>query len=141
MQRRGRVLLTSLLVGALVAPVVLDRDGLPLSTYPMYSRARGESVSLVTANGLTAQGDRVRLGLSTIGASDDPLVVAGELRAAVRAGRADARCAEIADRLDADRDVVAVEVVTERHDAVERTVGRDSLLERTVHATCEAGAS
>ncbi|MFN3255801.1 MAG: hypothetical protein ACE37B_08895 [Ilumatobacter sp.] len=140
MQRRGRVFLTSLLVAALVAPVVLDRDGLPLSTYPMYSRARGESVSLVTANGLTAETDRIRLGLSVIGASDDPLVVAGELRAAVRAGRADARCAEIAERVDADREIVSVEVVTERHDVVERTLGGESLIERTVHATCGVGS-
>jgi hypothetical protein len=80
----------------MVAPVVLDRDDFPLSTYPMYSRARLREQSLVTAVGVDAAGDRSRLSLEVIGASDDPLIVAAELRSAIADGRADERCAAIA---------------------------------------------
>ena len=70
-----------------------------------------------------------------------PLVVAGELRAVIRDGRAEQRCREIARRAAewdglAD-DAVAVEIVTERHDVVERATGDASLVERTVHVRCE----
>ena len=80
-----------------------------------------------------------------IGASDDPLIVAGELRTAIAQGRADDRCRAIADRastsLVADLDLVRIEVVMERHDVVAQVAGEPSLLERTVHAACTPGAA
>lgn len=141
MGRRARIIVTAGVVAALVAPVVLDRDGFPLSTYPMYSRTRGETVALVTAQGVAAGGDTSILTLSVIGGSDDPLIVAGELRAAVRDGRSEQRCAEIATRASRwerlPDEVIAIEVVTERHDVVAQVKGHASLSERTVHARCE----
>lgn len=135
--------MTASVVAALSAPVVIDRDGFPLSTYPMYSRARPAVVTLVAANGRTDDGDRVALSLGLIGESDDPLVVAGELRAAIADGRAGTRCAEIAARAVAAgarmADVAVIEVVSERHDLVDQVVGVPSLVERTVHASCEVG--
>jgi hypothetical protein len=136
-QRARRAVITAGVVGLLALPVLIDRDDFPLSTYPMYSRTRSSEVSFVTANGLDAAGERRRLGLDVIGASDDPLVVAGELRADVRAGRTDERCRAMLARLPADDEAtVAVEVVTERHDTVEHAAGRSSLIERTVHVRC-----
>lgn len=124
-----------------MAPVVLDRDGFPLSTYPMYSRTRGDAVTFATAQTVDAAGVTSRLTLAVIGDSDDPLVVAGELRDAIRDGRAGQRCEEIAARAarwdDLPPGSVGVEVVTERHDVVARVEGDASLLERTVHASCE----
>ena len=133
--------MTAAVTGALVLPVVIDRDGLPLSTYPMYSSSRGEQVSLVTARAVADDGSVSTLSLGVIGESDDPLVLAGELRAVIRDGRAEQRCREIARRAAewdglAD-DAVAVQIVTERHDVVERATGDASLVERTVHARCE----
>ena len=140
-RRRTRVLITGGVLAARVAPVVADTDGaFPLSTYPMYSRARGTETTLVTADGVTAAGSEVTLTPTLIGNSDDPLIVVGELRAALRADRADERCADIAERVAAraDRDaVVAIEVVSERHDNVERTLGEASRLQRDVEARCE----
>ena len=98
MDRRVRILVTAGVVGALVGPVVLDRDSFPLSTYPMYSRTCGDAVTFATAQAVDAQGSASALNLRVIGDSDDPLVVAGELRRALREGRADARCIEIAER-------------------------------------------
>lgn len=122
-------------VGLMVAPVVFDHDSHPLSTYPMYSSARGREVSIPSALGLTDQGGAEHLSLRVIGASSDPLIVAGELRAAIRNGRAVERCEEIAARVDDPR-VDAVAVVIERHDVVAQVQGEPSLIERTVHATC-----
>jgi hypothetical protein len=143
--RNVRILVTAAVVGALVAPMMLDRDSFPLSTYPMYSRVRGQLVTLATAQAVDAEGTTSALTLHVIGDSDDPLVVAGELRAALRDGRAQQRCVEIADRArewaGLPADVVAVEVVTERHDAVAQVRGESSLIDRTVQARCEIGSS
>lgn len=141
MDRRARVLATGWVLVALIAPVVLDRDGFLLSTYPMYSSARGAEVSLVTAQSVTDDGSMTTLSLGVIGESDDPLVVAGELREAIADGRADERCVEIARRAAAwssfPAGAVSIEVVTERHDVVARTLGERSLVSRRVHAVCE----
>jgi hypothetical protein len=138
--RCGRIVATGVVVGALVAPVVLNRDGFPLSTYPMYSRARGDTVTFATAQVVDTNGTASTLTLRVIGDSDDPLVVAGELRDAIRDGRAAQRCEEIADRARSWSGLpsgdVSVEVVTERHDVVDQVEGDPSLLERTVHASC-----
>jgi hypothetical protein len=140
MGRRARILITAGVVGALVAPVALDRDGFPLSTYPMYSRSRGDAVSFATAQAVDASGVVTTLTLAVIGDSDDPLVVAGELRDAIRDGRAQQRCVEIARRAaewdGLAPDTATIDVVTERHDVVARVEGMSSLLDRTVHASC-----
>ena len=74
---------TALVVAALVAPVGLDRDSYPLSTYPMYATARPQEVDLPTAVGIDADGGTHRLSLALVGSSDDPLIVAGELWKAI----------------------------------------------------------
>ncbi len=129
--------------GALLLPVALDRDDFPLSTYPMYSRTRDRTVRFTTAFAVVGDERPEPLGLETIGGVDDPLLVVGELRAAVRAGRAEERCAEIAAR--AGRAGVpagsTVEVVTEHHDVIDRVEGDASLVDREVHATCTVPAT
>ncbi len=140
MGRRSRILITAGVVGALVAPVLLDRDGFPLSTYPMYSRARGDAVTFATAQAVDDAGAVTTLTLAVIGDSDDPLIVAGELRDAIRDGRAQQRCEEIAQRAAAweglPPNTASIDVVTERHDVVAQVQGESSVLDRTVHATC-----
>jgi hypothetical protein len=140
MGRRARILITAGVVGALIAPVVLNRDSFPLSTYPMYSRARGDAVTFATAQAVDASGMVATLTLGVIGDSDDPLIVAGELRDAIRDGRAQERCMEIALRA-AEWDglppgTATIDVVSERHDVVAQVEGVSSLLDRTVHASC-----
>lgn len=136
--RRSRIALSVAVFAALWIPVVIDRDSYPVSTYPMYSRARGSEVGFVIATGVDVTGQQQRLSLTLIGASDDPLIVAGELRAAVAGGRAGQRCDQIADRVRrmGGAGIVSVEVVTERHDVIDRTAGRRSLVDRTLHARC-----
>lgn len=140
MGARGRHLVTAAVVGALLLPVALDRDDFPLATYPMYARQRAEVVSITTAIGLRADGSDTTLGLDVIGETDDPLIAVGELRAAIRAGDAERRCAEIAARVN-DRTVTTVLVVSERHDVVEHVRDGDGFQDRTVHAECRVEAS
>lgn len=140
LRREFRAAITAVTLAALVAPVVFDRDSFPLSTYPMYSRARGGESTLLTARGLDTDGSPRELTPTLIGASDDPLVVVGRLRAALLVGREDVRCAEMAERVAARpgfADVVVIEIVSERHDIVARTLDEESLIERDVRATCE----
>jgi hypothetical protein len=140
--RRTRILITAGVVGALVTPVLLDRDGFPLSTYPMYSRSRGDEVTFATAQAIDDAGRATALSLAVIGDSDDPLIVAGELRDAIRDGRARQRCEEIAGRAAAwsglPPQTSTIDVVTERHHVVAQVEGGASLVERTVHASCPA---
>lgn len=129
-------MLTVAIVTLLFVPVLLDRDDFPLATYPMYARQRAEVVAITTAVGVDATGGEQRLGLGIIGQTDDPLIAVGELRAAVRVGEADRRCAEIARRVD-DPSIVGVLVVTERHDVVDHVKSGDGFREREVHAECD----
>jgi len=142
--RGTRWVVTTAIVAALIAPVALDRDSFPLSTYPMYSRARGGESTLITARGVTSEGASRELTPTLIGDSNDPLVVVGRLRAALSAGRGDVRCAEIAARVEARdgfADIDSIEIVAERHDTVARTLDEQSLLERDVRAKCEVDRS
>lgn len=139
MARWARTVVTIAIVVVLFVPVALDRDGLPLSTYPMYSSARSTTSTLVTAQQVV-ESERRALSMMTIGNSDDPLIVTGELRAAIQNGEADRRCRQIAARVAAPEptadDLGRIEIVSEVHDTVDRVSDRPSLLERTVHATC-----
>lgn len=134
---------TVAVIVAMVTPVILDRDSFPLSTYPMYSRARSVAVTIPTAVGVDGDGSEHRLSLDLIGASDDPLIVAGELRTAIAQGRAADRCRAIAARVSnspaAELGLVRIEVVMERHNVVDQVTGEPSLLDRTIHAHCALG--
>lgn len=119
---------------AVVSPVLRDRDSFPLSTYPMYASTRPEVVAFPTVVAYDADDQRVRLSLRTIARTDDALVGQSRIRLALDRDQADELCAEVAGR--APETVERLEVVTERHDVVDRAAGRESLLGRTVHATC-----
>jgi hypothetical protein len=134
--RRWRWLVTVLVLLALVSPVVRDRDSFPLSTYPMYATTRPEVVAFATVVGRDGEGQGVDLSLPTIARTDDALIGQARVRQAIAAGRAADLCAEVADRAPAA--ATQVEVVTERHDVVALATGEPSLVDRVVHATCEA---
>lgn len=139
-RRAIRGLVTAAALAALVAPVAFDHDSFPLSTYPMYSGSRGDESTIVTARGITSDGSSRELTPTLIGNSDDPLVVVGQLRASLSAGRGDVRCGEIAERVAGRSglgDVETIEIVSERHNTVDRTLDQDSLIDRDVRATCE----
>lgn len=141
--RLARGFITIVVIAALCWPAIRNSDSFPLSTYPMYATSRADTTVFTIANGLDEVGERGPLTLSIIGASDDPLIVAGELGAVVRRGEAAVRCREIADRAAVARDdgqidsrIITVEIASERHRTSEAALGDPSLEERTVHASC-----
>ena len=137
-----RVVMLAVL-GLVISPALRDHDSFPLSTYPMYAGTRGREVSIATAVGVDAAGRAHYLSLSSIADTDDPLIAESAVRQAINTGQAGALCTQIAARLDgqgagSDPRVERVEVVDERHDVVARAARHDSLLGRSVHATCDA---
>jgi hypothetical protein len=119
---------------AVLSPLVTSHDSFPLSTYPMYAGVGPRLDHFLTVVGVDASGTTRTLSLSTIARTDDPLIAESLLDQAVRGGRVDALCAEVAGRVGAD--AVAVEVVDELHDVVARARGKSSIRERAVLATC-----
>ncbi len=132
-QRWVRRLVTLALLSALFSPVLRDRDGLPLSTYPMYAGTRSNTVGFVTVRAFTASGEPEQLSMFTIARTRDPLIAESFLTDSVRRGDADQLCADVA--LRADEPVTRIEVATERFDVAERSSG-DPPFDRIVHASC-----
>jgi hypothetical protein len=127
-------------VAAVLWPLVHGRDGYPLSTYPMFARPRPALEQVDRAVGVRGD-ERVQLPLRVVG-SDEPMQVVATLGSAIRGGRAASLCADIAGRVGRDPElagVAAVEIATERHDAVAffASDGDPLPLARTVRARCE----
>ena len=127
--------MTLVVLLAVVSPALRDRDSFPLSTYPMYARARSDTASFSTVVGVDDRGERRSLSLPVIADTDDPLIGHARVEQAIADAAAPALCADVAARVSSDVD--RVEVVTEQHDLVALISGDDSLLGRNVHATCE----
>ena len=127
-----------MVVLAVLAPLVgsPERDGYPLSTYPMFARDGGDTARIDTVVGRGVDEERHRLSPELIAGSDEPVLAAETVRFAVRDGTTTALCAEVAARLDdAGSELVAVEVVTEAHD-LDRPGDTRGLLEVVVHERC-----
>lgn len=122
---------------AVLSPLVTNRDGFPLSTYPMYAWSRPRVETFVTVVGVDAAGAVQRLSMATIARTDDPLIAEAAVAQAIRQGRAGDLCDEVAARVGPD--IVRVEVVEERRDVVDEASGRPSLEGRLVLDSCEAG--
>ncbi|NNE72557.1 MAG: hypothetical protein HKN26_02740 [Acidimicrobiales bacterium] len=132
MARAGRWIVGLAITAALLAPVALDRDGFPLSTYPMYATSRGETIELVTARAIDADGRPIRLSIDDLARTDDPLIARSQLRRQAAADP-DALCRAIAERSGA----ATVTVVREQHDVLARAEGEPSVLASTTLAECD----
>ena len=126
-------------VGLVVfAPAVLPHpdDDFPISTYPMFTTERGEVVDLDTAVLVDDEG-RHRLSPELVGGSDQIVTAAVTVSQAVAAGSAATQllCQDIADRVEGPG---SIEIVTERHDAVDLLQHGGEPLDLTVHVRCDA---
>ncbi len=122
-------------VGAV--PLVLDRDSFPLSTFPMFAADIDRTPSIDTAVAVRGDGSIERLSPADIGGTTVVNQAASVVTTAIVDGRADELCAAIAGRVGgAGSAPIAVEVVTERYDAVRWFDGERTPIERVVHARC-----
>jgi hypothetical protein len=118
-----------LLALAVVAlPLIRDPrvDDFPLSTYPMFAEPRPTTLAMDYALGVTASGARRMLSPQLAG-TGEVLQAYALFDDAVRGPREGLQrlCTESAARVAADddyRDVVAIRIVTGRHDAVDYLV-------------------
>src|SRR6476646_36389 len=125
------------IVGVGVVPFALDRDSFPLSTFPMFAADIARTQSVDTAVAVDAAGGVIRLTPAEIGGTTVVNQAASVVTTAIVGGRADDLCAAIAGRLAGDRSgLAAVEVVTERYDAVHWFDGDRTPIDRQVHARC-----
>jgi hypothetical protein len=125
-----------------IYPVMTDRDSFPLSTYPMFSYPRTTTESVDTAVARDAAGRVVRLSPQLI-ADDNEVILAGAtVSTAIATGHAATLCDEIATRVSGHvSGAVAVDVVTERYDAIRWFAGDRTPIERAVQATCAVRGS
>jgi hypothetical protein len=119
-----------------IVPVALDRDSFPLSTFPMFSAHIDRTQSIDTAVGLRADGTVVRLTPAQISGTTIVNQAASVVSAAIAGNRSDDLCAAVAARLGTSTEATAVEVVTERYDAVDWFDGSRTPVDRVVHAHC-----
>jgi hypothetical protein len=126
-------------VGLGVVPLVLERDSYPHSTYPMFSSRRGAATAVDTAVAVGADDQVWRLDPARLAATDEVILAAATVSRHVGAGTSEVLCDEIAGRVatDGPSGAIAVEVVTERFDAVAWFRGERTPLDRVVHARCE----
>lgn len=133
---------SALLVGAVVAPGVVPgaRDDFPLSTYPMFSRKRPDTMWAATARGVTRDGRRTQIAAADI-ASSEPMQALSTLKRALNGGPRAARalCREIAARVARDPELVAVELRWERYPVIDYFLGETE--PRAVRRVARCGVS
>jgi hypothetical protein len=123
---------------AMLAPTLFwpERDSYPLSTYPMFAAPRGRTSALTVVVGIGSDGTVHRLSAEEVTGTDEVMLAVATVVRAVNEGRAEELCEAVAGDLDRD-DVVAVEVRTERVDAVRWLQGDREPESVTLHERCE----
>jgi hypothetical protein len=116
-----------------------DDDSYPLSTYPMFARARGKPW-LSIAEGVDASGQAVRLAPATV-ANDEVMQAAASVRRAVAAGPVASAelCRSIAERVAQDAayaSVRDVRIVSARFDPLRYFTSGPVPEERSEHVRC-----
>jgi hypothetical protein len=129
-------------VGAVLVPLGRDlgEDSLPLSNYPMFTARRPQVTSIERAIGVAPDGTEHVLSPELTGGTVEVIHAAQTIVDAIRAGKSDDLCAEIAGRVaeSGDADTTEVLVVRERFDVVTALDDDDpKSVDREVHARCE----
>jgi len=131
--RRRRIVTVGLLA-ALASPVLRNTDGVPLSTFPMYSGSRSNVLEFVAVSGIDPSGSTIPLSIRTIADTRDPLIAESYLRDAVRRDDSEGLCLDVASRTSPP--VSHVEVRLETYDVVEHSRGGPPLSQQVL-AVCE----
>jgi hypothetical protein len=127
------VVLALVALPALLAFGGVDHDDFPLSTFPMFARARPETTVLSGAVVVRPDGTEDRLGPQTISGSAEPLLAKALVDRAL-AGDPGALCTRLVERVDDGR----VLLVQDRVRAVDHYLGDESATERLRSVDCGA---
>lgn len=146
MTSRDRIyggIVSALTLLAVASPLIDDEDGFPLSTFPMFSKARPEELTL--AHVVLVDGDRREPIAPGLVFSSEVLQTKVAIARAVRGGPKAALelCQKVAARLRAGgRARGAVEVRTDRFHVLTYVDGDETPMKTHLHARCDvAGTS
>ena len=125
-----------LLLAATASPLIHGRDSFPLSTFPMFSKARPPIVDIDHVIGIGADGSEEVVPPSLV-MRGEVLQTKVAITQAIANRRAKLLCREVASRLAGlDRAVVRVEVRSDRYRVSGYFAGDRRPLETRVHARC-----
>ena len=113
-----------------------ESDSYPLSTYPMFATDRGRVAAIATAVAIDSDGVITRLGSAAIGGTDEVILAAATVSAAVGRDEVAELCEEIAHRLDR-AEFSTVIVRTEVVDVVSYVADDAAPLSIEEHGRCE----
>jgi hypothetical protein len=106
------------LTAAILYPIVPDKDGFPLSNYPMFSTPKGTTAKIYHVVGFTADGRGFPLSPEMVG-TDEIMQAYQTVKLAIRGGRAGSLCKEAAARVADSRDFDEVTRLQVRIDVFE----------------------
>ncbi len=141
LERGWAIAFGTVVLGLVLAPVVTQTNGFPLSNYPMFSTHRDPSVRVVHVVAV-AEGGGMRPVPPRL--LDTPEIMQASQTAFVAAKTAEGAielcsrvAANVADAGDAWSDVVMLELRTDRYDAVKYWQGERKPQRSKVHARCK----
>lgn len=116
------------------------RDDFPLSYYPMFTKLRADTTSIVHVVGFDERGQAYRVGYKLVG-SGGMNQVRKQIRRQLKAGRADDLCRTVAKRMSGKKSrstaaISTVAIVTSRYELDEYMFGDRSPLRQRVEASC-----
>jgi hypothetical protein len=141
MQRLYGAVLSVLLIGLSVWPAIKtpSTDSFPFSNYPMFARKKGHPL-VHRVVGVTAKGERLRVPPEMI-ANDEVMQAYRTVRAAVRKGKKGTAllCRDTAERIietGSMKDVIRLEVLSDRYDAVRYFTHAPIPIRSRTHSIC-----
>jgi hypothetical protein len=125
---------------AVASPLWHGEDDYPLSTYPMFSKARPAEIDIEHLVGVSADGRERKLPPSLV-MRGEVLEAKVAISSAIARQEAAALCAAVAQRAPGfDPTLVRVEVRSDRYRVRSYFAGDRSPLASQVHARCRVGA-
>jgi hypothetical protein len=142
-ERRWSVGLAVVLMAAVLWPLVHDRDGFPLSNYPMFSQLREDpSGTVFHVVAFSSQGHHRPASPELVG-TDEIMQAYQTVKFAVARGKAEVLCAAVAQRVFVSHgweDVEQLEVRVDTFDTVAYWKGSRRPLHARIVARCSVPA-
>lgn len=132
---RWGAIVSVVMLGAVISPLVHGVDSFPLSTFPMFSKARPPEVDIDHVVAVEATGTEWVVPPSVV-MRGEVLQTKVAISQAIGARRADALCAAVAARLEAPT-VVRLEVRSDRYLVAGYFSSARRPIRSHVHARCE----
>lgn len=132
-------LVSVVVLGAMATPLWHEKDDYPLSTYPMFSRARPPVVDIDHVVGIYEGGEQ-RVVPPSLVMRGEVLQTKIAISAAIGRRKADVLCREVAARAAGDPSLVRLEVRSDSYLVSGYFSSARRPIKSRVHARCRVGA-